>query len=146
MPIGSFRITVTELPLAGEPEPRMMCGQTAAAAKVAPPTAALRTAERRLIATGPVSGFRRSHCLFIGSYSAFSVIAVREILEECTQWFTIPPEYSTIYHDLPHAARFWSFLLAVDQNLAEETRKKACPSGGRLHSANYLRKPRGTPN
>ena len=42
-------------------------------------------------------------------------------------------------------ARFWSFLLAVDQDLAEETRKKACPCGGRLHSANYPRKPRGTP-
>jgi hypothetical protein len=49
-----------------------------------------------------------------------------------------------VYHDLPRTARFWSFLLAVDQDLAEETRKKACPCGGRLHSANYLRKPRGT--
>jgi hypothetical protein len=48
-------------------------------------------------------------------------------------------------HDLPRTARLWSFLLAVDQDLAEETRKKACPCGGRLHSANYLRKPRGTP-
>ena len=50
-----------------------------------------------------------------------------------------------MYHDLPRTARFWSFLLTVDQDLAEETRKKACPCGGRLHSANYLRKPRGTP-
>ena len=50
-----------------------------------------------------------------------------------------------MYHDLPRTARFWSFLLAVDQDLAEETRKKACPCGGRLHSANYPRKPRGTP-
>ena len=50
-----------------------------------------------------------------------------------------------MYHDLPRTARFWSFLLAVDQDLAEETRKKACPCGGRLHSAHYLRKPRGTP-
>jgi hypothetical protein len=50
-----------------------------------------------------------------------------------------------MYHDLPRTATFWSFLLAVDQDLAEETRKKACPCGGRLHSANYLRKPRGTP-
>ena len=33
----------------------------------------------------------------------------------------------------------------VGQDLAGETRKKACPCGGRLHSANYLRKPRGTP-
>jgi hypothetical protein len=50
-----------------------------------------------------------------------------------------------MYHDLPRTARFWSFLLAVDQDLADETRKKACHCGGRLHSANYLRKPRGTP-
>jgi hypothetical protein len=50
-----------------------------------------------------------------------------------------------MYHDLPRTARFWSFLLAVDQDLAGETRKKACSCGGRLHSANYLRKPRGTP-
>jgi hypothetical protein len=50
-----------------------------------------------------------------------------------------------MYHDLPRTARFWSFLLAVDQDLAEETRKKACPCGGHLHSANYPRKPRGTP-
>ncbi len=50
-----------------------------------------------------------------------------------------------MYHDLPKTARFWSFLSAVDQDLAEKTRKKACPCGGRLHSANYLRKPRGTP-
>ena len=50
-----------------------------------------------------------------------------------------------MYHDLPRTARFWSFLLAIDQDLAETTRKKACPCGGRLHCANYLRKPRGTP-
>jgi hypothetical protein len=49
-----------------------------------------------------------------------------------------------MYHDLPRTARFWSFLRAVDQDLAEETRKKACPCGGRLHAANYPRKPRGT--
>jgi hypothetical protein len=50
-----------------------------------------------------------------------------------------------MYHDLPDSASFWSFLLYVDEDLAEETRKKGCPCGGRLHSANYLRKPRGTP-
>jgi hypothetical protein len=49
-----------------------------------------------------------------------------------------------MYHDLPRAARLWSVLLAIDQDLAETTRKKACPCGGRLHCANYLRKPRGT--
>jgi hypothetical protein len=50
-----------------------------------------------------------------------------------------------MYHDLPRAARFWSFLLAVDRDLAETIRKNACACGGRLHAANYLRKPRGTP-
>jgi hypothetical protein len=46
-----------------------------------------------------------------------------------------------MYHDLPRAARFWSVLFAIDQDLVETTRKNACPCGGRLHSANYLRKP-----
>ena len=50
-----------------------------------------------------------------------------------------------MYHDLPRTTRFWLFLLAVDQDLAEAARKKACSCGGRLHCANYLRKPRGTP-
>ncbi len=50
-----------------------------------------------------------------------------------------------MYHDLPRSTRFWLFLLAVDLDLAETTRKQGCPCGGRLHSANYLRKPRGTP-
>ena len=50
-----------------------------------------------------------------------------------------------MYHDSPGSASLWSFLLAVDEDLAEETRKEGCPCGGRLHSANYQRKPRGTP-
>ena len=50
-----------------------------------------------------------------------------------------------MYHDLPRTASFWSFLLAVDEDLAEKTRKQGCPCGGRLHCANYPRKPRGTP-
>ena len=50
-----------------------------------------------------------------------------------------------MYHELPRTARFWSFLRAVDQDLAKKTREKGCPCGGRLHSANYPRKPRGTP-
>ena len=59
--------------------------------------------------------------------------------------FVTTAEYLTMYHDLPRTARFPSFLLRVDQDLAEETRKNACTCGGRLHSANYRRKPRGTP-
>src|SRR5260370_26135453 len=51
-----------------------------------------------------------------------------------------------MYHDLPRSASFWSFLLTVDEDLAEETSKQGCRCGGRLHSANYQRKPRGTPS
>jgi hypothetical protein len=49
-----------------------------------------------------------------------------------------------MYHDLPDSASFWSFLLKVDEDLAEETRKEGCSCGGRLHCANYPRKPKGT--
>src|SRR5947207_31166 len=52
-------------------------------------------------------------------------------------------EYSTMYHELPFGASFWPFLLSVDQDLAQTTRQKACPCGGRLHRADYPRKPRG---
>jgi hypothetical protein len=48
-----------------------------------------------------------------------------------------------MYHELPGAATFWLFLFAVDQDLAQRAREKACPCGGRLHRANYPRKPRG---
>jgi hypothetical protein len=48
-----------------------------------------------------------------------------------------------MYHDLPRDASFWSFLFAIDQDLAKESRKKGCPCGGRLHCADYPRKPRG---
>ena len=48
-----------------------------------------------------------------------------------------------MYHDLPRDASFWAFLFSVDRDLAESTRQKACPCGGRLHCANYPRKPRG---
>jgi hypothetical protein len=51
-----------------------------------------------------------------------------------------------MYHSLPSDARFWSFLDSVDEDLAETTRKQACPCGGRLHCANYPRKPRGGPD
>jgi hypothetical protein len=50
-----------------------------------------------------------------------------------------------MYHDLPRTARFWSVLFAIDQDVAETARKEGCSCGGRLHYANYLRKPRGTP-
>jgi hypothetical protein len=49
-----------------------------------------------------------------------------------------------MYHDLPHDARFWSFLFAIDKDLADKARTNLCSCGGHLHCANYLRKPRGT--
>jgi hypothetical protein len=49
-------------------------------------------------------------------------------------------------HGLPRDASFWLFLFSIDQDLAETTRKEACPCGGRLHCANYPRKPRGGPD
>lgn len=48
-----------------------------------------------------------------------------------------------MYHDLPRDASFWTFLFSIDQDLAKSVRQKACPCGGRLHSANSPRKPRG---
>jgi hypothetical protein len=48
-----------------------------------------------------------------------------------------------MYHELPHDASFWLFLFSIDQDLAETARKQACSCGGRLHGANYPRKPRG---
>lgn len=51
-----------------------------------------------------------------------------------------------MYHNLPRDASFWEFLFSVDRDLAESIRQKACPCGGRLHRANYPRKPRGGGN
>lgn len=41
---------------------------------------------------------------------------------------------------------FWSFLLSIDCELAEEAREKGCSCGGHLHAANYFRSPRGGPD
>jgi hypothetical protein len=38
---------------------------------------------------------------------------------------------------------FLLLLLAIDRELAEKVRSLGCPCGGRLHAANYPRKPRG---
>jgi hypothetical protein len=53
------------------------------------------------------------------------------------------PEYFTMLTDLPRHDSFWLFLFSVDQDLAQTARHQACPCGGRLHCANYPRKPRG---
>jgi hypothetical protein len=45
--------------------------------------------------------------------------------------------------DLPRDASFWRFLFSIDEDLAATARQQACPCGGRLHCANYPRKPRG---
>jgi len=50
--------------------------------------------------------------------------------------------YASVFAD----ASFPSALLALDHELAETTRQQGCPwCGGPLHSAAYLRKPRGGP-
>lgn len=51
-----------------------------------------------------------------------------------------------MYHNLLGDASFWRFLFSVDQDLAERAGKEACSCGGRLHRANYPRKPRGGPD
>jgi hypothetical protein len=48
-----------------------------------------------------------------------------------------------MYHELLLCASFWAFLFTVDKDLAEAVRKARCSCGGRLHRANYPRKPRG---
>jgi hypothetical protein len=50
-----------------------------------------------------------------------------------------------MHHRLLGDASFWTFLFAVDQDLARNTRQAGCSCGGHLHSANYRRKPRGGP-
>ncbi len=51
-----------------------------------------------------------------------------------------------IAREFPGGRNFWSFLVSIDQDLAECTRQKACACGGRLHCANYPRAPRGGPD
>jgi hypothetical protein len=48
-----------------------------------------------------------------------------------------------MYHELVRDASFWDFLFGVDEDLAERARQLGCSCGGRLHRANYPRKPSG---
>ncbi len=50
-------------------------------------------------------------------------------------------------HDLLGDASLHRRLLSIDQDLASEARARGCPEcGGRLHRADYPRKPRGAPD
>lgn len=51
-----------------------------------------------------------------------------------------------MWHELPRGDNFWAFLLSVDRDLAETARQQGCSCGGRLHCANYPRRPRGCPD
>ena len=48
-----------------------------------------------------------------------------------------------MWHELPRGDKLWSSLLSVDRDLAETARQHGCACGGRLHRANYPRRPRG---
>lgn len=48
-----------------------------------------------------------------------------------------------MYHELVRDASFWTFLFTVDEDLAATRRKQGCACGGKLHCANFPRKPRG---
>ena len=51
-----------------------------------------------------------------------------------------------MYRTFLHDPKFFRFLAACDEELAEEARRAGCPHcGGRLHRADYPRKPRGVP-
>ncbi len=51
-----------------------------------------------------------------------------------------------MYQSLLEDARFFELLRQIDLGFAEETRSAGCDCGGVLHSARYLRKPRGGPS
>lgn len=43
------------------------------------------------------------------------------------------------------SATLWSLLVRIDADVAEQVHRAGCPCGGRLHHADYPRKPRGLP-
>lgn len=49
-------------------------------------------------------------------------------------------------HILLQDPKFFSILLLIDSELAEQMRAQGCPCGGVLHKADYPRKPRACPN
>ncbi|MCO6458175.1 MAG: hypothetical protein J5I93_22955 [Pirellulaceae bacterium] len=48
-----------------------------------------------------------------------------------------------MYHELPAGASLWQFLWTIDRELAETAQRSGCSCGGRLHRADFPRKPRG---
>lgn len=50
-----------------------------------------------------------------------------------------------MYQNLINDSSLYRALLKLDEELAEETRQRGCPCGGKLHWARYPRKPRGGP-
>lgn len=50
-----------------------------------------------------------------------------------------------MWHDLLRDSSFLEQLCEIDLDLAEQARADGCPCGGRLHRADYTRKPRGAP-
>ena len=50
-----------------------------------------------------------------------------------------------MWHALLRDTRFFALLTTLDQDLAEQMRTQGCSCGGRLHRADYPRKPRGGP-
>ena len=46
-------------------------------------------------------------------------------------------------HRLFQSVGFWVFLFSIDKKFATEACLAGCPCGGRLHRADYPRKPRG---
>ena len=48
-------------------------------------------------------------------------------------------------HILLTDPKFFSLLLSIDRELAQQRQAAGCPCGGALHKADYPRKPRGCP-
>ena len=52
-----------------------------------------------------------------------------------------------MFIEIVQRGTFFEHLRQIDEDLAEQTRRRGCPwCGGALHRAAYLRKPRGGPD
>jgi len=50
-----------------------------------------------------------------------------------------------LYEKFVNNVRFHKLLIQYDHDLARAARAQGCPCGGKLHAADYARKPRGAP-